>query len=73
MRKPELLDICKWITEAWAVLHPAIIVKALKTCCISNKIGGTETDIIWEDRHPVIVEGDNTCDDEVDYSEENAL
>ena len=40
-------------------------------------MGSTETDKIWEDyvkpRHPVTVEDDNTCDDEVDYSEENAL
>ena len=45
------------------MLHPAIIVKALKKMLISNKMGSTEIDIIWEDyvkpRHPVTVEGDD--------------
>ena len=45
------------------MLHPAIIVKELKKMLISNKMGSTEIDIIWEDyvkpRQPVTIEDDD--------------
>ena len=72
MRKPELQDICQWIVDAWAELDPAIIVHAFKKCCISNRMDGTEDDVLWEDfvhRPDSNDDSDNDDEAEEDYYE----
>ena len=72
MRKPELQDVCQWIVDAWAELDPAIIVHAFKKCCISNRMDGTEDDVLWEDfvhRPDSNDDSDNDDESEEDYYE----
>jgi hypothetical protein len=70
MRKPELTDVCQWIADAWAELDPGIIIHAFKQCCISNKMDGTEDDILWEDnaKHEDHSESEDKDDDESYYA-----
>ena len=35
--------------KTWEEIHPNIIVKVFKKCCISNALDGSEDDILFED------------------------
>ena len=37
------------MSAAWKAIPKSIIVKSFKKCCISNALGGSEDDILWED------------------------
>jgi hypothetical protein len=36
-----------WIIAAWQCISPAVTVKSFKKCCISNVIGKTEDNMLW--------------------------
>jgi hypothetical protein len=38
-----------WIIIAWQCTSPEVIPKGFKECCISNAVGGTEDDVMWND------------------------
>ena len=35
------------ITTAWQCMSPAVTVKGLKKCCISNAVDVTDDDMLW--------------------------
>jgi hypothetical protein len=37
------------VSAAWKAIPESIIVRSFKKCCISNALGGSEDDIVWED------------------------
>ena len=37
------------MSAAWKAIPESIIVRSFKKCCISNALGGSEDDILWED------------------------
>lgn len=65
MRAPTLVEIALWIRDAWNDLSPAIIRRAFLKCCISNKLDGSEDDVIWEED-----EEDSEMEDDSGTSEE---
>lgn len=74
MRKPELGDICKSVVDAWKELNAAIIVKGFKKCCISNKVDGTEDDILYKEfiKERRLTEApQETNDDDKDLTDNN--
>jgi hypothetical protein len=48
IKRPDVEQLCEWITEAWACISPALIEKSFKKCGISNKLDGTEDDYLWD-------------------------
>ena len=44
-----LSEVARWVSAAWKAIPKSIIVKSFKKCCISNALGGSEDDILWED------------------------
>ncbi|MCU7901008.1 MAG: hypothetical protein KZQ66_02470, partial [Candidatus Thiodiazotropha sp. (ex Lucinoma aequizonata)] len=71
MRKPELEEICQWISDAWEELDPKLIIHSFKKCCISNALDGTDDDILWQDQptHEVPSADDAEVDANDFYSE----
>lgn len=70
MRKPELMDICQWIVDAWHDLDAKIIVRAFLKCSISNKMDGTEDDALWQDARDDALDdarADQGQDDDEDF------
>lgn len=49
IRAASLSTLVEWVVDAWQELSPEIIVKSFKKCCISNKLDGSEDDILWEE------------------------
>jgi hypothetical protein len=39
----------RWVSAAWKDIPQSIIVRSFTKCCISNALGGSEDDILWED------------------------
>jgi hypothetical protein len=37
------------VSTAWKAIPESIIVRTFKKFCISNALGGSEDDILWED------------------------
>jgi hypothetical protein len=42
-------EAVRWVSAAWKAIPESIIVRSFKKCCISNALGGSEGDILWED------------------------
>ena len=42
-------EVTRWWSAAWKAIPERIIVRYFKKCCISNALGGSEDDILWED------------------------
>jgi len=36
-----------WIITAWQYISPEVTVKGFTKCCVSNKIDGTDGDMLW--------------------------
>ena len=49
IRKVELDEICRWISDAWDDIPPEMVAKSFRKCCITNALDGTEDDEIWEE------------------------
>ena len=47
IRKVELDEICRWISDAWDDIPPEMIAKSFRKCCITNALDGTEDEEIW--------------------------
>jgi hypothetical protein len=37
-----------WIITAWQCLSPGMIMEGVEECCISNRKGGTDDDMLWD-------------------------
>ena len=46
---PSTAPCAQWVLAAWKAIPESIIVRSFKKCCISNALGGSEDDILWED------------------------
>ena len=65
MRKVTELMICQWIKDAWKELDISCIVNGFKKTCISNKLDGSEDDLLWNDEEqPEVTENNNADDDD---------
>jgi len=42
-------EVARWVSAAWKAIPEGIIVRSFKKCCISNALGGSEDDVLWED------------------------
>jgi hypothetical protein len=42
-------EVAWWVLAAWKAIPESIIVSSFKKCCISNVLGRSEDDILWED------------------------
>ena len=42
-------EVTQWVSAALKAIPESIIVRYFKKCCISNALGRSEDDIIWED------------------------
>lgn len=49
MRAAPLSTVCEWVLKSWEQIATETIVRSFKKCSISNKLDGTEDDMIWED------------------------
>ncbi|CAG8569906.1 21354_t:CDS:2 [Gigaspora margarita] len=43
-----LILICQWILEAWDDISAEMIIKSFKKCGISNKLDGTEDNLLYD-------------------------
>lgn len=50
LKRASLVDVCGWILEAWSAVSFKIVENSFKVTGISNKLDGTEDDVIWESR-----------------------
>lgn len=76
MRKPEMDEICQWVSDAWNGLDTDIIVRSFLKCSISNSLDGTEDDVLWQDENTrATTEGVDQQDDDIDvyYNDDNAF
>lgn len=48
MKKVSMPQICQWILDAWEKIPAELIRKAFKKCCISNKMDGSEDDVVFD-------------------------
>ena len=48
LKKPSYSLICQWILEAWDDISAEMIIKSFKKCGISNKLDGTEDDLLYD-------------------------
>ena len=68
MRKVTELKICQWIKDSWKELDISCIVNSFKKTCISNKLDGSEDDLLWNDEEqqsePEQTESNNVDDDD---------
>ena len=55
--------VTQWVKIAWESIDPKIIVKSFKKCSISNKLDGTEDDILWDEDYEMT--SDVSDDDEL--------
>ena len=74
VKRPRITTWCKWVLKAWEEIHPNIIFKAFKKCCISNALDGSEDDILFEDESEGESEdqdpfADISSDEEINYSD----
>ena len=42
-------EVARWVSAAWKAIPESIIIRSFKKCCISNALGGSEDDFLWED------------------------
>jgi len=42
-------EVARWVLAAWKAIPETIFVKSFKKCCISNALGRSEDNIVWED------------------------
>ena len=42
-------EVARWLSAARKAIPESIIGRSFKKCCISNALGGSEDDILWED------------------------
>lgn len=48
LKKPDITLIAQWVKQAWNEIPPEMIIKSFKKCCISNKLDGTEDDVVFQ-------------------------
>lgn len=48
LKKPSVALLGEWILTAWNNISSDSIVKGFQKCCISNKLDGSQDDIVWE-------------------------
>ena len=48
VRSASLTAVVEWVKNAWDSISPTIIVRSFKKCGISNKLDGSEDDMLWE-------------------------
>ena len=50
LKAPTLDILAQWVLESWEDVKKPVVEKSFKKCCISNKMDGTEDDILWDHR-----------------------
>ncbi|KAG0418498.1 hypothetical protein HPB47_004846 [Ixodes persulcatus] len=48
LKRASLVEVCDWILKAWGAVSFNIVEKSFKVTGISNKLDGTEDDLIWD-------------------------
>ena len=72
IRKVELDEICRWISDVWDDIPTEMIAKSFRKCCITNALDGTEDEEIWEeesDSDPFEDLDKITSDDQLYYAD----
>jgi hypothetical protein len=64
IKKPNMTLHCQWIIKSWQRSSSEVILKAFKKCCISNAVGGTDNDMLWN-----YSEGDGNVKNECEEDE----
>jgi hypothetical protein len=57
-------EVTWWVSAAWKAIPESIIVKSFKKCCISNALGGSEDDILWENKGDWVMDNDSVMSDD---------
>jgi hypothetical protein len=52
-----------WITTAWQCILPEVTEKAVKSCCMSSVVDGTDGDKLWNVRSECEEDEDTDCED----------
>ena len=68
-RRAPLQTVVQWVKEAWEAIPAPMIKKSFLKCCISNKMDGSEDDILWQDTEETDGEETDTednCTEETD-------
>ncbi len=71
LKQPTRQDVINWISEAWADIHvpEEIFIKAFLRCGISNRLDGSEDDLICEEISKDVKDG-NESEGQEDEDEE---
>ena len=48
VRSTSQIIVVEWVKNPWDSISPTIIVRSFKKCGISNKLDGSEDDMLWE-------------------------
>jgi hypothetical protein len=65
MRRPSISQVCEWVKKSWETVKTETVVKSFKKCGISNRLDGTEDDILFEENR-----GDSSESSDIDSAEE---
>ena len=68
-KRPPLPTVVSWVKKAWEDIPEAMIKKSFLKCCISNKMDGSEDDILWQD----VEESDRETDEEDEDEERDII
>ena len=64
IKKPNLDLLCSWIKDAWDQISPELVEKRIKKSSISNSLGGTEDEFIWDSADDRVSSEDDGNSDE---------
>ena len=70
VKRPSISNVCEWVKNFWQQVKSETIVKSLKKCGISNALGGSEDDILYEESD---ASTENNREDDFTGSDENFL
>jgi hypothetical protein len=67
LKRVTLMEMCRWILEAWRSISQDMIAKSFEVTGISNKMDGSEDDFLWHWSNEEHYQEDAT-DSEQDYT-----
>ena len=61
LKRAPLSTVVEWVKEAWEAIPEKMIKKSFLKCCISNKMDGSEDDVLWNDTETDTEENEDTA------------
>lgn len=64
VKRLDITLLCKWINNAWKEIPAEMVRRSFRKCSISNRLDGTEDDVVWDDDASIDSSGGSDSSDD---------